>query len=449
MPHGNETILRTFRLESMIPLPGTSKGGCATRARGMMKRPDWIALLEACYDVSQPYVGAWLEGIQKQAGEFFDRRSQLNIVTASYTARKFDLTHIVNSGSSDFGSWTRAMVEQPEILRMFYKGGALQSFSQDLFPSFPAMRTEALRLSGGKIQDAIGVAAHTGNGQVVALAAYCERQMNPTATERRRWPRAAAHLAAGFRLRLSLDRSLESSLVEVVLDPSGVTCDAKPNAQSARTRDILRQAVRRIDRARTQVGRREVEASLEAWQALIEGRWSLVDHFDSDGKHFILAIKNDPDHPDPRGLTLRERQSAEFLGLGQSTKCIAYTLGISEAAVSSHLTAARLKLGLRSRAELAGFFAPSGARAHLAEVAVVGEEILVGAYPLCREASVKMLTPAEREVAALLLRASTNRHIARCRGSSVNTIANQVQSIFRKLDVSSRVDLATQLQSSA
>jgi hypothetical protein len=31
----------------------------------MMKRPDWIALLEACYDASQPYVGAWLESIQE------------------------------------------------------------------------------------------------------------------------------------------------------------------------------------------------------------------------------------------------------------------------------------------------------------------------------------------------------------------------------------------------
>jgi DNA-binding NarL/FixJ family response regulator len=83
--------------------------------------------------------------------------------------------------------------------------------------------------------------------------------------------------------------------------------------------------------------------------------WSLVDHFDSEGKRLVLAIKNDPEHPDPRGLTRPERQCAEFLGLGQSTKGIAYTLGVSSAAINAHLTTARRKLGIRSRAELAAF----------------------------------------------------------------------------------------------
>ncbi len=34
----------------------------------------------------------------------------------------------------------------------------------------------------------------------------------------------------------------------------------------------------------------------------------MVDRFDSDGRRFIVAIKNDPAHSDPRGLTPRERQ---------------------------------------------------------------------------------------------------------------------------------------------
>jgi DNA-binding NarL/FixJ family response regulator len=337
----------------------------------------------------------------------------------------------------------------PEFLNLVYKGGAsLRSFSQDLFPMFPGMQAETLRASGGKIHDVIGVAGHTGTGYVVTLSSLCPTPTVPTAREIRRWPRAAAHLAAGFRLRLAFAHALESPHVEAVLDPGGGEHDAKPAAQSRRIRGLLRRAVQRIERARTRAGRLDVSESLAAWQALVEGRWSLVDYFDSDGKRFVLALKNDPEHPDPRGLTHQQRQSAEFLGLGQSTKAIAYTLGISDAAVSKHLTAARLKLGLRSRAELAGFFAPSGPRARLAEVAVRGEQLLVGAYPLCNERAVARLTPVEREIAALLLSGATNQHVADQRGTSVRTIANQVQALFRKLGVQSRVQLSTQLQTS-
>lgn len=59
----------------------------------------------------------------------------------------------------------------------------------------------------------------------------------------------------------------------------------------------------------------------------------------------MLAIKNDPEHPDPRGLSRRERQVAAFLGLGQSTKAIGYSLGISEAAVTACVTTAARDVG--------------------------------------------------------------------------------------------------------
>lgn len=330
-----------------------------------MKTPDWIALLEASYDIGEPDMNVWLQRVLDRAVHLFE---------------------------SD-----------------------------------------------------IGVAGHTGH--VVTPSCLCSKPSVPSARESRCWSRAAAHLAAGLRLRLSLAHTLESCQVEAVLDPDGGAQDAKRVAQSPRIRSVLRLAVQRIERARTRAGRQDVAASLEAWQGLVRGRWSLVDHFDSDGKRFILAVKNDPEHPDPRGLTKGERQATEFLGLGRSTKDIAYTLGVSEAAVTTQLTSARQKLGLDSRAELAAFFSPSGARARLAEVAIAGEQLLVGAYPLCSERALTSLTEAERDVVALLLRGSTNQDIAARRGTSTRTIANQVQAIFRKLRVQSRVELATLLQS--
>ncbi len=52
------------------------------------------------------------------------------------------------------------------------------------------------------------------------------------------------------------------------------------------------------------------------------------------------------------------------------------------------------------------------------------------------------LSPAEREVVALLLQGRDNASIARERGTAVRTIANQVASIFAKLGVHSRSELA-------
>ena len=51
------------------------------------------------------------------------------------------------------------------------------------------------------------------------------------------------------------------------------------------------------------------------------------------------------------------------------------------------------------------------------------------------------LTPAEREVAELVIAGRSNAHIARARGTSVHTVGNQIASIFRKTGVASRFEL--------
>ncbi|HEY1695349.1 MAG TPA: helix-turn-helix transcriptional regulator [Polyangiaceae bacterium] len=53
------------------------------------------------------------------------------------------------------------------------------------------------------------------------------------------------------------------------------------------------------------------------------------------------------------------------------------------------------------------------------------------------------LTPAELEVARCAVSGMSNRTIARWRGSSVRTVANQLASVFRKLGVGSRAELVT------
>lgn len=78
-------------------------------------------------------------------------------------------------------------------------------------------------------------------------------------------------------------------------------------------------------------------------------------------------------------------------------------------------------------------------------IEVDGEELAVLSIPLPAAALPETLTTAEQEVCALLLAGCSNAEIARARGSAVRTIANQIASIFRKLDVSSRAELAARL----
>lgn len=59
------------------------------------------------------------------------------------------------------------------------------------------------------------------------------------------------------------------------------------------------------------------------------------------------------------------------------------------------------------------------------------------------------LTPAEREVALLASAGASNAEIAKARRSAVRTVANQIASIFKKLGVGSRVELAILLESRA
>ena len=89
---------------------------------------------------------------------------------------------------------------------------------------------------------------------------------------------------------------------------------------------------------------RDPDRAMALWQALVVGRWSLIDHFDSDGRRFVVAHRNDVAVLDTRGLTLREQQISAHAALGHSNKVIAYELGLSVSAVGEHLARARAKL---------------------------------------------------------------------------------------------------------
>lgn len=77
------------------------------------------------------------------------------------------------------------------------------------------------------------------------------------------------------------------------------------------------------------------------------------------------------------------------------------------------------------------------------------DEYLVLTVPIPRWDIPERLTDAEREITIALLQGATNEQIARERHTSIHTVANQIASIFGKLGVTSRIELAHRLGSKA
>ena len=73
------------------------------------------------------------------------------------------------------------------------------------------------------------------------------------------------------------------------------------------------------------------------------------------------------------------------------------------------------------------------------------EVVLVLSYAQLRAPKTSSLTRAEEDVTRLLLSGRSNASIAEQRKTSIRTVCNQVASIFKKLGVSSRLELARKL----
>ena len=78
------------------------------------------------------------------------------------------------------------------------------------------------------------------------------------------------------------------------------------------------------------------------------------------------------------------------------------------------------------------------------EVVIGGERLVVTSMPVV-PGDLSTLTPAERAVARDAIAGLSNAEIAKKRRRAIRTIANQLASIYRKLGVGSRAELAAQL----
>lgn len=174
--------------------------------------------------------------------------------------------------------------------------------------------------------------------------------------EREQWRCIATHMVTAFRIRRKLaseaasaETRSEDRAPEAILGPGGHLEHAEVPAQGDAAREALHRAVRCMDKARGRMRREDPDQAIALWRGLVSGRWSLLDHFDSDGRRFIIAHRNDAKVPDKRGLSSRERQVLAHASMGHSNKVIAYELGLSVSTVGTHLARARAKLKVLGR----------------------------------------------------------------------------------------------------
>jgi DNA-binding NarL/FixJ family response regulator len=127
-----------------------------------------------------------------------------------------------------------------------------------------------------------------------------------------------------------------------------------------------------------------------------------------------------------RPLSPREQQVVALAACGHSNKVIAGQLDLTLSTVSVYLVKAARKLGVRGRVALI-------------RVYCMGAEDGPCLPPV--------LSRSENAVATLLLTGASNAQIAAARAKSARTVANQIASIFRKLGVRSRGELAARFAS--
>ena len=310
-----------------------------------------LDLLDAAYGLG-PHQAEWLRDL----GETMRHCAPGAIGCFCYEVVRVD-------GRMEVGSlWA----EDPEFVAQIRRGyERLPASLFDLFYATPPLHACTSReiLEGSGIHwestrrmyaeiglsDVFAVMAGAPSGHSVVLGVGLQHSNGPSPRERVEWVHVAAHVAAALRLRTRLDGDSAFEHASAVLNPDG-RVEHIANDEDPDTASILRTAVKQVEYARRQA-RSDAEA-LALWQGLVDGRWSLVEQFESDGRRYYVAVRNPTEAIKTRALTRREAEVAAYVAKGTTTKVTAYALGLDEVTVRGYLRTAMTKLGLRSRAEL-------------------------------------------------------------------------------------------------
>jgi DNA-binding CsgD family transcriptional regulator len=328
----------------------------------MSRRADPIAVIEAGYELGGSQT-EWLHGVAAALQPLLDTGH--GVCAYAFDLAQPSRTWFDGSAILDMSPSLRAagmaLTEQDEASRLMHLDPEPFSTGTEGFRRmYPSLNLagpwdDFRERTGFADIIALRTIEPGGRGVCVLSGTDHERALDPRAQHL--WARVSTHIAAARRMREQLQGGTPSLSDDAIFKPNGRLEHAEGLAQQGPARDALQQAVLRQERARGRMRRQDPEAATEAWTALVTGRWSLVDRFESDGRRYLVARPNGVRVPDPRALTERERVIAHLAALGKTNKLIAYELGLSPSTIASHLATALRKLGLQSRTQLVALLA--------------------------------------------------------------------------------------------
>jgi len=181
-------------------------------------------------------------------------------------------------------------------------------------------------------------------------------------------------------------------------------------------------------------------ASAEAWQSFLRGGWLVTRHSPGPAARTVVAWSIEGL---PRGdlLSAEELRVAALRAEGNPVKAVAAETGRSVSRTAETLKSAMRKLLMSTESELVGFFC-AWPRAMWVSSASTGEgrQMLIRymppswSLPMC-------LSCAEKGIVRALLAGHSQAAIARASGVATRTVSNQIASVYRKVNVHSRMDL--------
>jgi DNA-binding NarL/FixJ family response regulator len=243
--------------------------------------------------------------------------------------------------------------------------------------------------------------------------------------------------------------------------------------EEAAPADPIRTFATHIDAASTHRSPPDPLRAQDVWQGILAGEWKLLVVFENAGRTLMVGRRRSEGHAAPL-LSCREIHVLAFRARAYGVKLIAFELQMSQATVSRTLTIGLRKLGLHAPTDLVRFAGPTpesstvsgthrvipqsiptieqlqltlppGSRASFFET---DERYVVLSFPSSEELAPTLsesLSQAEREVLLSLVSGSSPSEIAKARRTSQSTVNNQLQSLYKKLHVGSRLELRAYL----
>ena len=387
----------------------------------------------------------WLDGLLARARPDLDTGCGVYAFTGNENVPNFQASPVFvqHDLDADYGARLAEVnrtvpraIDDLVRTRLVTCGGLRQTVGADsaIFLSFQAV------MKSIGIQDGFSLFAHDAEHASITMAAPSRRVINLAPRVRGIWRRVGIHIAAALRLRRKL--GAHATVRDALLDPSGKLQDATESvAHDETAQAVLVRAVEAMEEARSAEVRASPERALALWQGLVAGEWSLVDQWERGGRRYLAAYRNRPEIRDPRALTPTECSILKYLALGATNKDIEFALGLAAGTVSSSVTQILKKLRVERRVDLAVLADPS--RMERLDVTIDDHEVgvlAVNARP--RGAAAGALSSVELEVASYVTRGWSNQQIATERHVSPRTIANQLRTIYEKLGITSRSQLA-------